>query len=51
VILCLLEKTGLEKEDSGRRRSAAPPASAKLVEKQTFGEEDDAAMDWLMDKD
>ena len=49
--MSLLEKAGLEKEHSERRRSAPPPASAKPLEKQTFGEDEDAAMDWLMGED
>lgn len=49
--MSLLEKAGLEQQKSDRRRSGPPPASTKPVKKQTFGEEEDAAMDWLMGED
>lgn len=49
--LGLLEKAGLQKQEQQRRRSGPPPAAKKPVEKQSFGAEEDAAMDWLMGDD
>ncbi len=47
----LLEKAGLQKQDADRRLSGPPPDSSRPVKNQTFGEEEDAAMDWLMGED
>lgn len=47
----LLEKAGLQKQEAERRRSGPPPAAARPVKKQSFGAEEDAAMDWLMGED
>lgn len=49
--LGLLEKAGLQKQQEERRRSGPPPAAKKPVKKQSFGAEEDAAMDWLMGDD
>lgn len=49
--MSLLEKAGLQKQQEQRRRAAPPPAAARPVKKQSFGAEEDAAMDWLMGED
>ena len=47
----LLEKAGLQKQAEERRRSGPPPAAKRPVKNQSFGAEEDAAMDWLMGGD
>ncbi|MBT5018426.1 FHA domain-containing protein [bacterium] len=49
--LGLLEKAGLQKQAQQRRRAGPPPAAKKPDKKQSFGAEEDAAMDWLMGDD
>ena len=45
--MSLMEKAGLESQRAERRKNP-PPASAKPVKEQSFDEDEDAAMDWLM---
>lgn len=45
--LSLLEKAGLESQRAQRRRNP-PPESAKPIEDHSFGDDENAAMDWLM---
>lgn len=45
--MSLLEKAGLQKREEERRRNGPPPA-VRPVKKQSFSNDEDAAMDWLM---
>ncbi|MEW4487215.1 FHA domain-containing protein [Thalassoglobus sp. JC818] len=46
----LLEKAGLQTREA-ERRSNPPPASSRPVKERSFGDDEDAAMDWLMGDD